>query len=535
MAGSPPGSSRPAANLAPEAAISAMRSRAFDRAYRRLGPRYPRAAVLAQLQVGYVVWLVGVVTLALYLDMGLGEFLRLLAVAEAAAVADVYLATRFSLSRIEPSVTWLRGSRDPEAATAAWRAAATLPVQLLRWRPIYGVAAVTALAFGAYATWELGLPRYAAVILFSGSCLVYLYWVVLRFLGIELVLRPVLRDLGELLPQDAELPRMTIPLRRRLIAALPAVTVISGAIIPALASGGGVRGLALGMLAAAGVALAIAVPVIGMVSDSVAAPIAELEEGTRRVGGGDLETKVPVFSTDETGELARSFNRMVAGLVERERIREAFGTYLDREVADHILRAGTDLAGAEVEVTVMFLDVRDFTGFAERVSAPEVVSTLNRLFELVVPIIHEHGGHVDKFVGDGLLAVFGAPRRQEDHADQALAAALEIAAAVDQELDRQLEVGLGLNSGRVVAGNVGGGGRLEFSVIGDVVNVAARVEAATRLTGDVILVSEHTRRLLKAGRAQLEERPQVPLKGKRRPVMLYAPRPAPRRAPARGT
>src|ERR687886_1953610 len=147
---------------------------------------------------------------------------------------------------------------------------------------------------------------------------------------------------------------------------------------------------------------------------------------------------------------------MVDGLRERERIREAFGTYVDRDVADHILREGTDLAGEEVEVTMMFIDVRDFTGFAERSTAPEVVATLNRLFELVVPIIRAHGGHVDKFVGDGLLAVFGAPRRQEDHADQALQAALEMAAAVEAEFAGELGVGIGLNSGRVVAGNVGG-------------------------------------------------------------------------------
>src|SRR5205085_11758958 len=112
----------------------------------------------------------------------------------------------------------------------------------------------------------------------------------------------------------------------------------------------------------------------------------------------------------------------IAGLRERERIRDAFGTYVDREVAEHILRKGTNLSGEEVEVTMMFIDIRNFTGFAERSSATEVVAIVNRLFERVVPIIHEHGGHVDKFVGVGLLAVFGAPRRQEDHADQALAA-----------------------------------------------------------------------------------------------------------------
>src|SRR5204862_2937777 len=132
----------------------------------------------------------------------------------------------------------------------------------------------------------------------------------------------------------------------------------------------------------------------------------------------------------------------------------------------------------------------------------------------VVPIIRECGGHVDKFVGDGLLAVFGAPRRREDHADAALTAALKIAAAVEDEFGSDLSVGVGLNSGTVVAGNVGGAGRLEFSVIGDAINVAARVESATRQTGDTILLSEHTHRLLANEQIALEERPAVPLKGK---------------------
>ena len=140
---------------------------------------------------------------------------------------------------------------------------------------------------------------------------------------------------------------------------------------------------------------------------------------------------------------------MAEGLEERERIREAFGTYVDPNVAEHILEeGGTSVDGEEVEVTILFIDVRDFTSFAERTPAPEVVAALNRLFETVVPIIHEHGGRVDKFVGDGLLAVFGALRRLQDHADRALKAALEIERAV-RDLD--LEIGIGINSGRVVA------------------------------------------------------------------------------------
>jgi adenylate cyclase len=261
---------------------------------------------------------------------------------------------------------------------------------------------------------------------------------------------------------------------------------------------------------------------------SIADPVRRVGAAVERVERGSLDEEVVVDDGGEIGFLQAGFNRMVAGLRERERIREAFGTYVDREVAEHILREGTSLEGEEVDVTAMFIDVRGFTSLAERLSAPEVVAMLNRLFERIVPILHAHGGHVDKYVGDGLLAVFGAPRRQEDHADQALAASIEIAGAVEAEFNGRLSIGIGLNSGPVVAGNVGGAGRLEFSVIGDTVNVAARVEAATRDTGDTLLVSEPTRALLSEGaRTSLEERPAVPLKGKTEAVVLFAPRFAP--------
>ena len=256
---------------------------------------------------------------------------------------------------------------------------------------------------------------------------------------------------------------------------------------------------------------------------SVADPVERVRVAVERVEGGSLDEEVVVDDGGEIGFLQAGFNRMVAGLREREQIRETFGTYVDREVAEHILREGTLLEGEEVSVTAMFIDIRGFTHLAERLSAPEVVALLNRLFERIVPIIHAHGGHVDKYVGDGLLAVFGAPRRQDDHADQALAAGLGIAAAVNEQFVGELQIGIGLNSGLVVAGNIGGAGRLEFSVIGDAVNVAARVEEATRDTGDAILVSEHTKALLADdGEAKLEERPSVALKGRMEPVSLFA-------------
>jgi adenylate cyclase len=254
---------------------------------------------------------------------------------------------------------------------------------------------------------------------------------------------------------------------------------------------------------------------------SLLLPLRVLSRAMGRVAAGDLSLRVPVTSNDEVGEVTGRFNSMVEGLRERERIRETFGAYVDPEVAEHILE-GAAAEGEEVDVTLLFCDVRDFTGFAERAEPRQVVSTLNRLFETAVPVIAEHGGHVDKFIGDGLLAVFGAPRPAADHADQALAAAKKIARLVREGFRDEVAIGIGLNSGTVVAGSIGGAGRLEFSVIGDAVNVAARVEAATRETGDAILLSEGTRERL-GDPSGLVERPGIELKGKSEPVTLYAP------------
>jgi adenylate cyclase len=233
--------------------------------------------------------------------------------------------------------------------------------------------------------------------------------------------------------------------------------------------------------------------------------------------------RVPVTGTDEAGQLAGSFNQMMQGLQERQRLHEAFGAFVDPQVADRVLAEGPMLPGEEVEVSVLFLDIRSFTEFAERASAAEVVARLNTFFDFVVPILAKHGGHANKFVGDGLLGVFGAPDRLIDHADRAVTAAVEIARDVRDRYGTDLEIGIGVNSGPVVAGTVGGGGHVEFTVIGDPVNTAARVEEVTRATGDAVLITEATRCLLSDGCAECEPRDEVQLKGKADPVRLWAP------------
>jgi adenylate cyclase len=166
-------------------------------------------------------------------------------------------------------------------------------------------------------------------------------------------------------------------------------------------------------------------------------------------------------------------------------------------------------------VTVAFVDIRGFTTFADRSTAREAVDHLNGFFELAIPVVERHGGSVNKLLGDGLLAVFSMP----DHADRALAASLDMLAA----LDGRYRVGIGLNSGLVLMGRIGGGGHCEAGVVGDPVNVSARVQDATRELGEPLLLTEATRALLETSSAGLEPRGELSLRGKRNPVAVYAP------------
>ncbi len=417
---------------------------------------------------------------------------------------------------------WLLEERPatPEEQRTVLHAPLRLSLMQLAW---WSVAAVLfGLLNGVYS--GTGGLRVAITVALTGMVTAVLAY----FLSERIMRSAAARALNSGLPDRVIAPGVT---SRALLAwaigtGLPVLGIVAIGILTLAGDPATRYELGIVMVVLGGVGIVVGLLAVALAARATAAPVNSVRRALGNVQEGDLDAHVPVYDATQIGQLQLGFNRMVDGLAERERIREAFGTYVDPDVADHILEEGTDLEGEEVEVTILFVDVRDFTSFAERTPAPEVVAAINRLFETVVPIIHEHGGRVDKFVGDGLLAVFGAPRRQEDHADRALAAALEIARAVESGAAGELEIGIGLNSGTVVAGNVGGSGRLEFSVIGDPVNVAARVEAATRQTGDVILLAERTRELLRNSDVQLAERDGATLKGKTENVRLFAPKPS---------
>ncbi|MGV0660807.1 adenylate/guanylate cyclase domain-containing protein [Mycolicibacterium pulveris] len=251
-------------------------------------------------------------------------------------------------------------------------------------------------------------------------------------------------------------------------------------------------------------------------------PIRDLAEGTERVAAGDYSQRLPVVHDDDLGTLTASFNRMQAGLAERQRLQTAFGTYVDPALAARLLEQGDDVfTGERREVTVMFIDVRDFTSFAEANPAEDVVARLNTLFEIVVPAVVEAGGHVNKFLGDGALAVFGAPNDLADHADAALTAAELIHRRLTEQFGGELRIGIGINTGPVIAGTIGAAGKLEFTLIGDTVNVAARVEQLTKTTGDTILLTDQTLDALAQRPPGLVDRGLYGLKGKSAELRVF--------------
>jgi class 3 adenylate cyclase len=283
------------------------------------------------------------------------------------------------------------------------------------------------------------------------------------------------------------------------------------------------EGPVLWVVIACGLTLFFAVPLtVGLNFSPSLRPVSDLAEGTERVAAGDYSQRVPVVQDDDLGALSASFNRMQAGLAERQRLQAAFGTYVDPALAARLLEQSDDVfTGERREVTVMFVDVRDFTPFAEANTAEDTVARLNALFEVVVPAVVDAGGHVNKFLGDGALAVFGAPNALEDHADAAMRAAVLIQRRVAERFGGELRIGIGINTGVVIAGTIGGGGKLEFTLIGDTVNVAARVEQLTKTTGDAILLTQQCVDALASWPPGLIDRGFHVLKGKSAAVQVF--------------
>jgi adenylate cyclase len=251
------------------------------------------------------------------------------------------------------------------------------------------------------------------------------------------------------------------------------------------------------------------------------------KEAIDAVRAGRYDVSVPLVSHDEFRLIAEGTNEMIAGLRERERIRSTFGKYVPRAVADRVL--GTDggprLGGEQKEVSVFFTDLRNYTPLSERLTPAQIVRLLNQYFEMVVGAVHRNGGMLDKFIGDAAMAVFEGPGA----CDAAVRTAIEVRRALvplRERLERSglpaVDNGIGIHHGPVVAGNIGSEERLEYTVIGDTVNVASRLESLTRQIENPVAVSEAVfRRLSPDLKSRLVPAGAHELKGKTAKLAVY--------------
>jgi adenylate cyclase len=268
-----------------------------------------------------------------------------------------------------------------------------------------------------------------------------------------------------------------------------------------------------------------------LIARLVAEPVDQLRAAAQAVAEGRLDVNIPLRRADEFGALIGDFNRMVVELRDKERLRQTFGVHVGRKVAEQILARGRGVAGVEQEITVMFADIRGFTSRAAQCEPQQAVAVLNRFLRAMVHVIEEeHGGMINKFLGDGFMALFGVGALDAPHADAAVQAGRAMLRRLDQlneELgadgEAPMAIGIGLNTGRAIVGSIGSPERMEFTVIGNTVNVASRVESLTKTVGAALLLTESTRDALRQP-IDLRDFPPQQVRGVGAAVRVFSPR-----------
>jgi class 3 adenylate cyclase len=273
---------------------------------------------------------------------------------------------------------------------------------------------------------------------------------------------------------------------------------------------------------------------LGMLA-ALARPAGNLDGRMSDVAQGDLSVLARIDNLDTFGRLASTFNEMVEGLRQRERVQELFGRYVTQQVADTILAGDLALGGELRTATVLFSDIRGFTRMSERMAPEDVVTFLNQYLDLMVDCVLEAGGTLDKFIGDAVMAVFGVPLSagEAPDAEAAVRCALAMSARLD-ELNAQraarhkapIEIGIGLHTGPLVAGNIGSAKRMEYTVIGDTVNLTSRLEGLTKTLSARIVASAATVALLPDG-FQTELMQELAVRGRDQKVQVFAVRAGP--------
>ena len=247
--------------------------------------------------------------------------------------------------------------------------------------------------------------------------------------------------------------------------------------------------------------LVIAFAITISLSKLILNPLSRLKKAAERIKNGDYKTRAGVVTADEFGILADSFNDMADSLAEKEFMRDTFGKVVDPEVRDYLMKEnfleGGALGGETRRVSVLFCDIRSFTAMSEKLEAAEVVSLLNRYFTALGKCITAHHGIINKYIGDAIMAIFGAPVQSANSAKDAFEAALDMRKAL-VEVNKIfaadgfpiLRFGIGIHTGPVFAGTIGAENRMEYTVIGDTVNTASRLESLCKTYETDLLLSE---------------------------------------------
>ncbi|MDA0654147.1 MAG: HAMP domain-containing protein [Proteobacteria bacterium] len=306
---------------------------------------------------------------------------------------------------------------------------------------------------------------------------------------------------------------------------VPVTVVLQNSLDDALAP---FQPLRIALAALLGLGLAVSLTGAWLIGRSVTAPVERLAAAVGRAADGDYGARVETRRNDEFGALADSFNHMLDGLKERDQARDLLGKVVSPQIAGELIRSGVELGGEEREASVLFADMRGFTAIVESMPPAELVAMLNEYFSRLTEAIESCCGVIDKYIGDAIMAVFGAPVRHGNHAGQAVSAALRIGQAVtEMNVTRtrqglaKLGCGVGINTGTLVAGNMGSRRRMNYTVVGDGVNIAARLEGLTRAYDVAALVTEATR---DAAPAMLyRELDRVRVKGRAEPIRIFEP------------
>jgi adenylate cyclase len=348
----------------------------------------------------------------------------------------------------------------------------------------------------------------------------------IAFLFSEFALRPLA---AKALSGEDRLRVRGLGVRRRMLLfwALGTGAPVTGLVVVAimtLTSGDISRTkLAVVVLVLGGVVLCFGLLVTWLNARAVVSPILAVRDAMEQVEEGDLDSEVQVYDGTELGQLQTGFNQMVAGLRERENLRDLFGKHVGRDVAEAAALGDVELGGETRVVSVLFIDLVGSTELAAEREPAEVVELLNRFFGVVVEEVDEHRGLVNKFIGDAVLAIFGAPVELENHASLALAAARAMATRLAEEVP-DVAAGIGVSTGEAVAGNVGDESRFEYTVIGDAVNAAARItELAKDVDGRLLAAWDSVEAADDDEAAHWQQHETVTLRGRNAETVLAVP------------